>query len=1350
MRAIGMRRYATVVAVLVVVLLGLSVFGAGSVQALTVQGATGAASPTVSHTVNAARATSAVTSAAAPAAAGPHPGTLQIYEVAPGGAPTVDPAVAYYTVDDEPITNVYQTLIAFNGTQTGPYYQNWTPEVATCVPGSPACTAQFGSSLVYNNATTGAPQYYTFEIDSAAHFYDPATGASWGVYPSDVLFSFARTFSFANLPVPEWWNGWINAQAVLPAGNSSWDGGIHAPYNNTPNRVLSAFMINDSAYCPTSTTVATNGCITFNVGASGLAWPYFLELVSDPLGGSITPCGTFTYLNAGLPGFLGTSAPKGDGPCLLPGNATSSTQSGYTNFVKSASPTLWDAVQLLSAPAPLSPQPGVQSTMVGSGPYYAVGVSASGGPGGSGGYTLHANPAYQQPTGCAGQAQCQPAPGHYVPNVVVYWDNDDSLGLQEMIAGQADSAGFDASHTSTVLQLVNSGKYGLYRNITTGTNWFMAFELNFSLANEAAVDPIGTLNVPGNFLANTELRQFLVHAYPYDTIQNTVWTVDGVVTTQEMGGAIPPAQVSYYPKNVSWPTGNPDTNASHIGGAAWWWAQAVANDSQLASCTTASPCQWAIVGWVGSPSLDTAIADWIQEVKTLSGGRLAPYSYDLPGTGFFQNVFLGNGQGSLPVYNWGWVPDYADPTDYLLPMWEPNGTFTYGMALGSVMYEAAYNAPSCGHTGITWANLTYWAFQPGDQVQTACEGTAYQQMLGWIGLAAHETDLTKRALEFNLVEHIGNELAFMVYAYAQVYNYDYGSWLSPTGINTNPSVGGGGVQTWFTWAYASNVYNVYFNETGLPSGTAWAVTLAGVTQSSTTSSIEFTGQTNGTYPYTVAFVSGYGVTPSNGTVTINGASLSENIAFSALVAPFFTLSFTEGGLVSNTTWSMVVANIGAQTSQNPTISYTLPAGTYNYAPGTVIGYTNSGAGASTIVAANVSVAVSYTGVILSTYAITFASTGLPPSSTWSVNLGGYSQTSSGANITFYELNGTYSFALTVPASVTPPASSGQVAVAGASVVVAVPLASAGNGFAVTFAETGLPTGSAWNVTIGGFGQLSTTSSIVFTLPNGTYSWMTSTIGGYTTSTWSGTVTVNGSAVTVKVAFVQFTYAVTFFEGGLTTGTSWNITVNGATTTSTTYFLTVDLPNGTFAFSVGVPATYVATPASGNVTVAAGPATQVVIFGPIPTTYAVTFTESGLPSGGTWSVYMNGASLSSTTGTIGFTVPNGTYTFTVVVPSGYTATSSATGNTLSVNGAAVGVAITISPVVPVIQKTTDQNFLGTLAYALIGVMAVLALVFLVLAIYFARRKPPMASPPQTWSGSPPSSGDSGQPPSPPPS
>ena len=47
-----------------------------------------------------------------------------------------------------------------------------------------------------------------------------------------------------------------------------------------------------------------------------------------------------------------------------------------------------------------------------------------------------------------------------------------------------------------------------------------------------------------------------------------------------------------------------------------------------------------------------------------------------------------------------------------------------------------------------------------------------------------------------------------------------------------------------------------------------------------------------------------------------------------------------------------------------------------------------------------------------------------------------------------------------------------------------------------------------------------------------------------------------------------------------------------------------------------------------------------------TEYPVIFTESGLPSGTSWSVTLNGTSQTSSTATIGFEEPNGSYVYYV--------------------------------------------------------------------------------------------------------
>jgi len=218
---------------------------------------------------------------------------------------------------------------------------------------------------------------------------------------------------------------------------------------------------------------------------------------------------------------------------------------------------------------------------------------------------------------------------------------------------------------------------------------------------------------------------------------------------------------------------------------------------------------------------------------------------------------------------------------------------------------------------------------------------------------------------------------------------------------------------------------------------------------------------------------------------------------------------------------------------------------------------------------------------------------------------------------------------------------------------------------------------------------------------------------------------------VNIVFNQVTYEVTFFEGGLPSGTPWTVTVDGVTQNlSTTYFLTVYLPNGTFAWNVTPVAPYVATPAEGNITVLADSPNQVILFAPPPPTYSVSFLATQLPSGDTWTVYF-GSSQQTGTGTkVTFQATNGTWTYAIGAPSGQTASPS--GGSLTVNGGAVSQTISFSPTPSGgTVNNNNPNFLGALAYALIGLFVVLALIFLVLAIYWRGRKPPAAAPPQSW-------------------
>jgi YVTN family beta-propeller protein len=75
-------------------------------------------------------------------------------------------------------------------------------------------------------------------------------------------------------------------------------------------------------------------------------------------------------------------------------------------------------------------------------------------------------------------------------------------------------------------------------------------------------------------------------------------------------------------------------------------------------------------------------------------------------------------------------------------------------------------------------------------------------------------------------------------------------------------------------------------------------------------------------------------------------------------------------------------------------------------------------------------------------------------------------------------------------------------------------ASPGPNYPVVFAESGLPLGTNWSVTINGTAHSSTARTVLFYEPNGTYSYSVRAKGGYLASPSTGNVTVQGGNDTV--------------------------------------------------------------------------------------------------------------------------------------------------------------------------------------------------------------------------------------------
>ncbi|MFP3318063.1 MAG: ABC transporter substrate-binding protein [Thermoplasmata archaeon] len=125
----------------------------------------------------------------------PNPNVIQVVEVVPAGPYSFDPQIDYETVGYEIIANVYETLIAYNGSSTSQF----VPIVAKEVP-------SLSNGLISPNGLN-----YTFYIRPNLTF---ANGDPLTVY--DVYMSFVRALLFVQGSPGT--ADWIIAQDLLPGG----------------------------------------------------------------------------------------------------------------------------------------------------------------------------------------------------------------------------------------------------------------------------------------------------------------------------------------------------------------------------------------------------------------------------------------------------------------------------------------------------------------------------------------------------------------------------------------------------------------------------------------------------------------------------------------------------------------------------------------------------------------------------------------------------------------------------------------------------------------------------------------------------------------------------------------------------------------------------------------------------------------------------------------------------------------------------------------------------------------------------------------------------------------------------
>jgi DNA-binding beta-propeller fold protein YncE len=285
-------------------------------------------------------------------------------------------------------------------------------------------------------------------------------------------------------------------------------------------------------------------------------------------------------------------------------------------------------------------------------------------------------------------------------------------------------------------------------------------------------------------------------------------------------------------------------------------------------------------------------------------------------------------------------------------------------------------------------------------------------------------------------------------------------------------------------------------------------------------------------------------------------------------------------------------------------------------------------------------------------------------------------------------------------------------------------------YAVIFSERGLTPDVPWGVAAQDTVQWTNGTTLTYYTLNGSFAWDLdvpvhfNTTGGPV----NGSVAINGGSALVQFQFTRngTRYPVQLYERGLPLDTAWSVRLNGSLLSTTGTTLVDRLQNWTYPLLVpGIPG-YYPTPSNTTIVVNGGVANLTI--GWNQTTFPVTFSESGLAAGTSWTVTAGTTVGHSSNGTIVLQLWNGSFPFVVPSVSGYTANPSAGDVDVVGKPTNVSIAFSLAPQGVQVPPTTTPFNAGPLLLGLAVVGFVLVAVALLLELRARRAKPAVGSPP----------------------
>lgn len=879
------------------------------------------------------------------------------------GNVSLDPQMAYLPTSVELLMNTMQTLVGMEGSNTTSFYPYLASALPT--PGNGINNAPVTRTIqeYVNGAWTSSTVTYA---PSQVYTFTIRSNATWQngqrVTAWDAAFSIMRDLLFVNgnPGTP----GWLLAQAFLPGGSYQAN-----TYQNITNNVT-----------------WSNSSHTVTLYLQQPTPPHLLfDLVSAP--GSFIGDANWTYLHGEGLGF---------------------TPSGFANYTKYG-----NAVETNSY---------LFTHIMSDGPY----VLAYNMPGNIA--YLEKNPAYNPPVIANGTEW---APAAKINNIQIIYSTDQYGSFFQFSSGWAQSISQQMLSTPQWQQVQNmtNQKIAAVDSFPTLSLFWFNFNARVNMSMLQSLYP--NANLPSELFASNAVRKAFAYSFPYDQYLNKfdASPLQGVTFYSKYAGMLDEGML--YNQSIAelnaTTTGVPYFN---LGIAQSFWSTFVNSSMGSAMGITYSASNGIdlynglalnipLFTFPGSAPDAMTASNWITQLQQVIPGF---QSAVLP-TQFFQLInFMVQGQNPMPVYELGWGPDYAYPSDYLGPMANPANGSTYPgpNSMTPYWFNGDPANPLMGQQQM---------IQQANNLTTMVD--EYQNATGSQTSQAKQWFQAMNEMLINMTFYVYTSQQSTVFVLSNDLNISLITHFQENGVTNS-----GGDLYFNTISY--NEYTVTFTQTGLPSTSAWYVTLTDkVTYGPITGSTAVIPLANGTYNYTVLTPNTSYNSPQPGNFVVTGKQLSLNIAFIGKTS--YKVVFSETGLGTNSQWFV---NISGMRSSGPLASTT---------------------------------------------------------TTFTANV----------------FNGTYSFTIASANKIYKPVYSSRFTVNGATLTISVSFVLVK--YAVAFTESGLTSGTAWNVTVGGVTLSSSSNSISFSEVNGSYSYSIQGIHGYSVASYGG-FTVTGSAINIPVSF----------------------------------------------------------------------------------------------------------------------------------------------------------------------------------------------------------------------------------------